>query len=452
MTISSTLNRVSYTGNGVSTAFAVSFPFHAQADLIVLSTVIATGVQTTKTLTTHYTISGTTDALGHYSSGGSVDFITPPASTERITIYRDPARTQALDLQDASAFPAENVEAQLDYVTMLVQRVEDLIGRSLRQPDGDATAVGLLPSSVERASKYLSFDSSGNPTAVVELTPGSVTISAFSETCLDDANADTLVETITDGATAETAPASGDLLLLSDVSANSGRKMTLANILKVVSDITEDTSPDKTADFVLTYDASAAAAKKVTPTNLVPFASQAQVTAMTSTTTALTPNHNKIALGTQVAATSGTEIGFTSIPPGVRRVTMRFAGVSTNGTSNLISQIGDAGGYETSGYLGSTVTLNDGGVTASNFTDGLGVTEGTPAATATFHGIVTWELLDAATFSWVGRVSLSRSDGDVVTTGSISKSLSAELDRLRVTTQGGANTFDTGVINISYER
>jgi len=189
MTVSSTLNRVSTNGNGVSTAFPVSFPFQSQSDLVVLSTVIATGVQTTKTITTHYTISGTPDALGHYSSGGSVDFLVAPASTERITIYRDPARTQSLDLQDASSFPAESVEAQLDYATMLLQRVSDQITRSLRQPDGDSANIATLPSSVDRASSFLAFDSNGNPVAA-STTSGTVSVSAFMETVADDSTAE----------------------------------------------------------------------------------------------------------------------------------------------------------------------------------------------------------------------------------------------------------------------
>lgn len=189
MTIASTLNRVSYTGNGSSTAFAVSFPFHSQADLVVVETIIATGVSTTKTITTHYTISGTTDALGHYSNGGTVNFLAAPASTERVTIYRDPTRTQPLDLQDASSFPAENVEAQFDYVTMLVQRVSDLIGRSARQPDGDSANITVLPSSVDRASKFLAFDGNGDPIAAAGTSANLTPVSTFINTLLDDANA-----------------------------------------------------------------------------------------------------------------------------------------------------------------------------------------------------------------------------------------------------------------------
>lgn len=449
MTISSTLNRVSYTGNGATTAFAVSFPFHAKADLVVLEVVIATGAQTTKTLTTHYTISGSTDALGHYSNGGTVNAVTAPASTVRWVIYRDPMRTQSLDLQDANSFPAENIEAQLDYATMLIQRVEDLIGRSLRQPDGDTSAVGLLPSSVERASKYLSFDSSGNPTAITELTPGSVTISVFAESYLDDASADVFIETIADAATAETAPATGDLVLLSDVSANSGRKMTLSNVLKVVNALTEDTTPDKTADFVLAYDASASGPKKVTPTNLIPFASQAEVNAMTSTTTALSPNVNTIVLETSQATTSGTSFSYTNIPSGVRRVIITMAGVSLSGTDDILVQIGPSGGVEPTGYVSTALRFSTVPSTvAASSTSGF-VVKG-DSATYVTSGVLMLEMMNSSTNQWVasGTYSLNATNGGF---SGGHKSLAGVLARLTIFTTG-SNTFDAGEINIKYER
>lgn len=188
MTISGTTNRVTYTGNGVTTAFAVSFPFHAQADLVVIETIIATGVQTTKALTTHYTISGTTDALGHYSSGGTVNALVAPAATVRWSIYRDPARTQGLDLTENNNLPAESVEAAIDYQTMLIQRVADQIARVPRQPEGDSANIDYLPSSVDRASKYLAFDADGDPVATAGTTSAHV-VTAFMETVLDDTTA-----------------------------------------------------------------------------------------------------------------------------------------------------------------------------------------------------------------------------------------------------------------------
>ena len=53
-------------------------------------------------------------------------------------------------------------------------------------------------------------------------------------------------------------------------------------------------------------------------TQLPPIALQSEVSLMAETTKSLSPNHNKIILGTQVATTSGTAITFSSIPDGVR--------------------------------------------------------------------------------------------------------------------------------------
>ena len=189
MTISATTNRASFTGNGVTTAFAFPYPFHAQADLIVISTVIATGVQTTKALTTHYTISGTTDAQGHYPDGGTVNFITAPASTESITIYRDPSLIQAVNLTENDDLPVESaVESPFDYLTMICQRLSDRLNRTLQQPEGDTANITKLPAKVTRASKYMAWDANGDPVATAGTTSTVVT-TPYTLTLLDDANA-----------------------------------------------------------------------------------------------------------------------------------------------------------------------------------------------------------------------------------------------------------------------
>ena len=188
MTLSTTTNRVTYTGNGVTVAFSFPYAFFAQADLVVVETIIATGVQTVKTLTTHYTISGSVDALGHYSSGGTVTANTAPASTVTWTIYRDPTATQTTDLVENDPMPAESLEAALDYQTMLNQRTRDIAARSLQQPEGDSATIDRLPSKVDRASMYLGFDADGDPIALAA--PATTTaVSAFMATALDDTTA-----------------------------------------------------------------------------------------------------------------------------------------------------------------------------------------------------------------------------------------------------------------------
>jgi hypothetical protein len=188
MTVSTTTNRVSYNGTGALTPLAVDFPFQSAGDLVVVETIIATGVQTTKTITTDYAITGTTDNLGHYSNGGTVTPVLAFPVTVRWTIYRDPARTQGLDLVENDSLPAESVEATLDYLTMLVQRLADMLLYSLRQPDGDSTNIGPLPTDIERAAMFLAFDAQGDPVAAEAFTsdPGSTPVTVFAATLLDD--------------------------------------------------------------------------------------------------------------------------------------------------------------------------------------------------------------------------------------------------------------------------
>ena len=81
----------------------------------------------------------------------------------------------------------------------------------------------------------------------------------------------------------------------------------------------------------------------------------------------------KIVSGTSVASTSGTSIDFTSIPSWVKRITVMFDGVSTNGTSNLQVQIGDSGGIENTGYTAAASGVANSGnlVTAASSTSGF---------------------------------------------------------------------------------
>ena len=189
MSVSDTTNRQSYACNGVTTGFSFAHPFHAQADLVVLLTLISTGAQTTQTLTTHYTISGTQDAQGFYQTGGTILMVTAPSSLYSLTVYRDPALTQSVDLVENDSLPVEtSVEAPLDRLTLIEQRSREIATRTLRQPEGDTADIARLPAKVTRASMYLGFDSNGDPTALA--TPaGTATVSAFMATVLDDTTA-----------------------------------------------------------------------------------------------------------------------------------------------------------------------------------------------------------------------------------------------------------------------
>jgi hypothetical protein len=155
-----------------------------------------------------------------------------------------------------------------------------------------------------------------------------------------------------------------------------------------------------------------------------------------------------ITLGTPQASTSGTSIDFTGIPSTAKRVTINFKAVSTNGASIIIIQIGDAGGIEATGYLSTGTSVT--GATSVQQTTGFG-TAGTAAAGHVYHGSIILSLQNTAAFSWCCASMLARSDTGETALGGGSKSLSASLDRVRITTVSGTPTFDAGEINISYE-
>ena len=152
-------------------------------------------------------------------------------------------------------------------------------------------------------------------------------------------------------------------------------------------------------------------------------------------------------LGTQQLTTSGTNIDFTGIPAGTKRIAIMFESVSTDGTSNWLIQLGDAGGIEASGYLGSC-TVGGAATSGANFTTGFGIASSTSANVV--HGIVELRLKQASSFTWVASGTLGLSSGAASFSLGGSKSLSAELTQLRITTVSG-DAFDGGSINIWYQ-
>jgi len=145
---------------------------------------------------------------------------------------------------------------------------------------------------------------------------------------------------------------------------------------------------------------------------------------------------------------SGTSIDFTSIPSWVRRITVMLSGVSTNGTSNLQVQIGDSGGIENTGYSSSAFGApNANALTVVNSTTGYLATSFNNAAYVTVGSLV---ITNISGNIWVNSGSLGATTAVGWSCGG-SKELSATLDRVRITTVNGTDTFDAGTINIMVE-
>ena len=181
-----------------------------------------------------------------------------------------------------------------------------------------------------------------------------------------------------------------------------------------------------------------------TPNTLM-FTNDAGTDQTVHTTTTLPSSQYQQVAGTVVATTSGTTKDFTSIPAGVKEITLMLDGMSTNGTTDYLLQLGDSGGIETSGYAAVATNTHDG--TTPSGTAGFTLSVDVAAATLS-HGFVTIKLLDASTFTWVAAGNIHQT-GQALTSMAGAKSLSAELTQVRLTSVN-PNTFDAGKINIHY--
>jgi hypothetical protein len=163
-------------------------------------------------------------------------------------------------------------------------------------------------------------------------------------------------------------------------------------------------------------------------------------------TIVISGQNSAITAGTAVASTSGTSIDFTSIPSWVKRITVMFAAVSTNGVSSLLVQLGDSGGVETTGYVSTGIGTTGGA--GGNVTSTAGyIIRGLDAAFS-MNGQMVITLLGSN--QWCSSQVIT-SDTTAVQIGGGRKTLSDTLDRVRITTVNGTDTFDAGTINILYE-
>lgn len=157
-------------------------------------------------------------------------------------------------------------------------------------------------------------------------------------------------------------------------------------------------------------------------------------------------DRGRMVLDTSKTAT-GTSVDFTGIPSWVKRVTVMFSGVSTNGTSNPLIQIG-SGSIFTTGYVAqSSLIYGTNLVTVAAFTSGFGVFSN--QAADVMWGTVVLNLVGSNVWIASGVVGIEGRTGTSFTTGA--ETLSGTLDRVRITTVNGTDAFDAGSINILYE-
>ena len=158
MTISTTTIKNSYSGDGSTTAFTYTFKITDQDDIDVIIR-SANGTETTKTITTHYTVSGVGNA-----GGGTITFTSGnvPTNTETVLLRRSTPQTQGVDLIENDPLNADTLEDALDKLTSINQELQEEVNRSIKiSRTNTMTSTEFTVDATNRANKLLAFDSAG---------------------------------------------------------------------------------------------------------------------------------------------------------------------------------------------------------------------------------------------------------------------------------------------------
>jgi hypothetical protein len=147
--------------------------------------------------------------------------------------------------------------------------------------------------------------------------------------------------------------------------------------------------------------------------------------------------------------TTNAVLDFTGIPSWVKRVTVMFNGVSGSGTSPFVIQLGTSSGIDSTSTYGGSASFGGGGATDFNSTGFRVVASGALSAGASHSGVASIVLLGSNIWCQSGTLSAHSVNGASYSGGS--KTLSGTLDRVRITTVNGTDTFDAGSINILVE-
>jgi hypothetical protein len=170
--------RIAYTATSGQTEFAIPFAFFEDADIVVYQEDVLL------TLTTHYTVAGEGNSD---LATRKVTLVTGATVGDSIVIYRDIAIARTTDFPDTGPFLIATLNTALDRGIAIQQQLEDQITRTLRLNDSDVTSNVTIPAAAPRASKFLAFDASGDPTVAAAVTE--VPVTAFMQTVLDDTTA-----------------------------------------------------------------------------------------------------------------------------------------------------------------------------------------------------------------------------------------------------------------------
>ena len=284
MTVSSTTTKVSYAGNGSTTAFAYTFKIFAAAEITVIIR-SSTGTETVKSLTTHYTLSN----IG-VDGGGNVTFGSAPASGETVVLIRNTPNTQPLDLVENDPFLSSSFEDTLDKITHQLIEQQEEIDRSIKvSRTNSITSSEFTTNASDRASKVLGFDSSGELSVTTELGTFKGNWAASTSYVIRDLVKDT---------------STGNIFFVNTAHTSSGSEPLTSNANSAKYSLIVDASSATTQATNASTSATAAASSATAAASSASSASTQASNAATSASTASTQATNAASSATAAAASA----------------------------------------------------------------------------------------------------------------------------------------------------
>jgi len=168
MTISTTIIKNSYSGDGSVVAFTYAFKIADEDFIEVIVKTNATGAESVRAIgtgSTNYAVTGVGEA-----AGGTVTFVTAPTSAETVILRRSTTQTQSLDLIENDNLPANSLENAFDKNLSIIQELQEQLDRSIKISRANTmTSTEFIVTATDRANKVLAFDSSGEISVTQEL-------------------------------------------------------------------------------------------------------------------------------------------------------------------------------------------------------------------------------------------------------------------------------------------
>ena len=147
-------------------------------------------------------------------------------------------------------------------------------------------------------------------------------------------------------------------------------------------------------------------------------------------------------------STTGVEVEFTGIPADAQEITVMFKGVSASGSNDVVVQLGTSSGYITSGYVSNSENTQGTTHVASNTTNNAGFVIFADSDNTELHGSMIINKASSNSYTEIGEFRRGNSAG-AHARGSLS-SVSGTVDRLKIFLNGN-NTFDEGIVSVSYK-